>query len=95
MLLDYPNIPGAGEIEEASTLPEIIRYIYMFALGAAGFVALLAILIGAIMYIFSAGNSIIALNKQKIAAWIYLGGMIFNIVTNLIFIPKYSYLEQL
>ena len=56
LLLDYPNIPGAGEIEEASTLPEIIRYIYMFALGAAGFVALLAILIGAIMYIFSAGN---------------------------------------
>jgi hypothetical protein len=44
LLLDYPNIPGAGEIEEASTLPEIIRYIYMFALGAAGFVALLAIL---------------------------------------------------
>ena len=56
LLLDYPNIPGAGEIEEASTLPEIIRYIYMFALGAAGFVALLAILIGAIMYIFSAGK---------------------------------------
>ncbi|MBA7622040.1 hypothetical protein ES703_29411 [subsurface metagenome] len=56
LLLDYPDIPGAGKIEEASTLPEIIRYIYMFALGAAGFVALLAILIGAIMYIFSAGK---------------------------------------
>lgn len=38
------------------------------------------------------GHSIIALNKQKIGAWIYFGGMIFNIVTNLIFIPKYSYL---
>lgn len=38
------------------------------------------------------GNSIIALNKQKIGAWIYFGGMIFNIVTNLIFIPKYRYL---
>ncbi len=56
LLLDYPDIPHAGKIEEASTLPEIIRYIYMFALGAAGFVALLAILIGAIMYIFSAGK---------------------------------------
>jgi len=38
------------------------------------------------------GVSIIALNKQKIGAWIYLSGMIFNIVTNLIFIPKYSYI---
>lgn len=38
------------------------------------------------------GNSIIILSKQKIGAWIYLGGMIFNIATNLIFIPKYRYL---
>ena len=38
------------------------------------------------------GSSIIALNKQKIGAWIYFGGMIFNIITNLIFIPKYTYL---
>jgi len=37
------------------------------------------------------GYSIIALNKQKTGAWIYLSGMIFNIITNLIFIPKYSY----
>jgi len=35
------------------------------------------------------GNSVIALNKQKSGAWIYFAGMIFNIVTNLIFIPKY------
>jgi len=55
----------------------------------------LQILVFAIGLIFLGslfGNSIIALNKQKIAAWIYFGGMIFNIVTNLIFIPKYSYL---
>lgn len=38
------------------------------------------------------GNSIIALNRQKAGAWIYFSGMIFNIVTNLIFIPKYRYL---
>ena len=37
------------------------------------------------------GHSIIALNKQKTGAWIYFGGMIFNVATNLIFIPKYSY----
>lgn len=38
------------------------------------------------------GNGIIALNKQKIGAWIYFSGMIFNIITNLIFIPKYRYI---
>jgi len=37
------------------------------------------------------GHSIIALDKQKIGAWIYSAGMVFNIATNLIFIPKYSY----
>jgi O-antigen/teichoic acid export membrane protein len=52
----------------------------------------LAFAIGLIFLGSLFGNSIIALNKQKIAAWIYFGGMIFNIVTNLIFIPKYSYL---
>lgn len=56
LLLEYPPV-GEYKLEEASTLPEVIRYIYMFALGAAGIVALLMILIGAIMYIFSAGNS--------------------------------------
>ncbi len=38
------------------------------------------------------GQAIVALNKQKTGAWIYLGGMVFNVVANLIFIPKYSYL---
>jgi len=38
------------------------------------------------------GHSIIALDKQKVGAWIYFGGMVFNVITNLIFIPKYSYL---
>jgi len=56
LLLDYPNIPNAQKPGETTNLPEIIKYIYLFALGAAGVVALLAILIGAIMYIFSAGN---------------------------------------
>jgi len=37
------------------------------------------------------GHSIIALNKQKTGAWIYFSGMLFNVITNLIFIPKYSY----
>ncbi len=36
-------------------------------------------------------NIIIAANKQKQLAQIYFVGMIFNIITNIIFIPKYSY----
>jgi len=55
LLLDYPTISGT-KLTSESSIAEIIRYIYMFALGAAGFVALLAILIGAILYITSAGN---------------------------------------
>lgn len=36
-------------------------------------------------------NQIIALKKQKTLAYIYSLGAVINIVTNLIFIPKYSY----
>ena len=53
---------------------------------------ILSIAIGLIFFGNLFGSSIIALNKQKTAAWIYLGGMLFNIIANLIFIPKYSYL---
>lgn len=52
---------------------------------------ILAIAIGLIFLGNLFGNSIIALNKQKSAAWIYFIGMIFNIVANLIIIPKYRY----
>lgn len=38
------------------------------------------------------GYSIIALDKQKTGAWIYFAGMVFNVIANLIFIPKYSFM---
>jgi O-antigen/teichoic acid export membrane protein len=53
---------------------------------------ILSFAIGLIFFGNLFGSSIIALNKQKSGTWIYFGGMIFNIVTNLIFIPKYSYI---
>ena len=53
---------------------------------------ILAIAIGFIFLGTLFGHSIIALDKQKTAAWIYFGGMVFNVIANLIFIPKYSYL---
>lgn len=59
---------------------------------SASVLQILSFAIGLIFLGNLLGNSIIALNKQKSGAWIYFAGMIFNIVTNLIFIPKYRYL---
>lgn len=53
---------------------------------------ILSIAIGLIFLGNLFGSGIIALNKQKSGAWIYFAGMIFNIIANLIFIPKYRYL---
>ena len=38
------------------------------------------------------GHSLIALNLQKKGMWIYLSGMVLNLIGNLIFIPRYSYM---
>ena len=54
----------------------------------------LNILIIALGFIFLGAlfsNVIIAANQQKRLAKIYFVGMIFNVITNFIFIPKYSY----
>ena len=54
----------------------------------------LNILIIALGFIFLGAlfsNIIIAANQQKRLAQIYFVGMIFNVITNFIFIPKYSY----
>jgi len=61
-------------------------------IASAKVLQILSIAIGLIFFGNLFGRAIIALNKQKTAAWIYFIGMIFNIITNLIFIPKYSYL---
>jgi O-antigen/teichoic acid export membrane protein len=58
---------------------------------SASVLKILSIAVGLIFFGNLFGVSIIALNKQKIGAYIYLSGMVFSIVTNLIFIPKYSY----
>jgi O-antigen/teichoic acid export membrane protein len=54
----------------------------------------LNILIIALGFIFLGAlfsNIIIAANRQKRLAQIYFVGTIFNVIANLIFIPKYSY----
>lgn len=57
VLIDYPTIEGAQSPNETSDLPQLINYIYKFALLACGIVALISILIGAIQYVTSAGNA--------------------------------------
>jgi hypothetical protein len=56
LLLDYPEIPGAETPGKTTSLPEMIKYIYMFAIGISGVTALLVILVGAVQYATSAGN---------------------------------------
>ena len=54
----------------------------------------LRILLLAVVFIFFgnlAGNSLIALNRQKDLARIYFLGAIFSVLMNLFLIPKYSY----
>lgn len=38
-----------------------------------------------------ATHTLIAINKQKIPAYIYLAGLLINVILNLILIPKFSY----
>ena len=54
---DYPEIPGVPKPSEASSLPEYIKYLYLFGLGIVGVSALLAIVIGAFSYVTSAGSA--------------------------------------
>ena len=58
LLLDYPNLPGATTPTsgDSNQITETIKYVYVFALGISGIVALISILLGAGRYIFSAGN---------------------------------------
>ena len=57
LILDYPEVPGAQKLSETSDLPNLINYIYKFALLACGITAFIMILVGAVQYVTSAGNS--------------------------------------
>ncbi|HUT96149.1 MAG TPA: hypothetical protein VMW82_01105 [Candidatus Paceibacterota bacterium] len=57
LLMEYPEIPGAQSPNKTSDLPNLINYIYRFALLACGIVAFISILIGAIQYVTSAGDA--------------------------------------
>jgi hypothetical protein len=58
LLLKWPEIgPDKETLGEQSDVPGLISYIYKFALGICGVVALISIVFGAAQYAFSAGNS--------------------------------------
>lgn len=77
ILLARPIIMIIGGIEFVDTAPLVLQ--------------ILSVAIGIIFLGSLLGNSVIALGRQKTAAWIYGGGAIFNIIANIVFIPKYSY----
>lgn len=56
LLLKYPVV-GGQSLEKTSSLPQLINYIYKFALLACGITALVSILVGAVQYVTSAGDS--------------------------------------
>ena len=56
LLLKWPTI-GDQTLGEQSSVPELIKYIYTFALGICGITALASIIYGAAQYTFSAGDA--------------------------------------
>jgi dolichyl-phosphate-mannose--protein O-mannosyl transferase len=56
LLLNWPSI-GGESLGEQSSFPDLIKYIYTFALGICGIVALVSIVFGAAQYALSAGDS--------------------------------------
>jgi len=53
---------------------------------------ILALVIGLVFLNNLGGKALIALNLQRTGMWIYLFGAVLNIFTNLLVIPRYSYI---
>ncbi len=54
--LEYPQLPGA-QLSQKPLLPEFIRYLYMFSVLAAGFIAVGSAVYGGFKYMTSGGNT--------------------------------------
>jgi dolichyl-phosphate-mannose--protein O-mannosyl transferase len=62
LLLDWPKLGNQQSLNELNNkgdlgVPDLINYIYKFALGICGVTALVSIVYGGAQYAFSAGNS--------------------------------------
>ena len=62
-----------------------------FVRDAAPVLVILSFAVGIIFFGNLGGNAIIALGIQRRGMWIYGAGAVFNIIANIIFIPRYSY----
>lgn len=92
----------AFKVLAAGAMPTVIGLMLfagpiVHAIGGTGYEAsasvlrILSIAAGVIFLGNLGGNAIIALDLQKKGLWIYAAGAIFNIITNLFFIPRYGY----
>lgn len=62
--IDWPELPGGLRIEDGegspgnltASLPELIRYIFNFAIAIAGLIAFIRLVYGGFRYLTSAGN---------------------------------------
>lgn len=70
----------------------------VLALGGQAFAAsarplrILALVVGMVFLNNLGGKALIALNLQRAGMWIYLSGAVLNIFTNLLVIPRHSYI---
>lgn len=59
---DYPELPACKDNKECRPgekgfgLPEFVKYIFIFSLGAVGIIGMLALILAAFDYVMSAGN---------------------------------------
>lgn len=52
----YPNLPGIGELTGDSTLPDLVAYIYSFAVVVAGIAVFFMLVLGGFKYLSSVGD---------------------------------------
>lgn len=54
--LDYPTLPGGFDLEDTTTLPGIVAWLYTFFVGISGLAAFVMIVWGGVQWMTSQGN---------------------------------------
>lgn len=69
--VEYPDLPGIPPLSEKPTLPEYLRYIYVFSIIIAGLVAFASLVYGGFRYLTSVGQPLaMAAGREQITAGI-------------------------
>jgi len=95
LIIDPYPVLGDIELSTNTSLPELIKYIFLFALGIVGFIALLTLMIAAVQYVTSAGNASKATDaKDRImSALLGIGLLLTSVVLLRIINPDFLELE--